>query len=727
MGARSFVAVVTPSVLPPSMRDRSNSDWSDPGVRSEDDVTYSSSQDTPTTTPSQTPEPNDACYPSSGISFADDLSNGLSTQSSVIGMDQEGVVIPCLLQTLFDLEYIPFSPLSFASPDQKGLSARPQHYESSLPTTMHTGTPERSSIDGTESRAHGGMTPQDLPSTPVPLSETPSPRHALDGARPEQAVGKGNARKKRLRSAFGKGFKVITQAPRIRPSSTKSKAALPGTTHSKSALAEEQSSSLASPLRTDLLRKIQAQQQTKLESQQRRLGLIAEESKSVQRRARELECSIGSVQGEIRTLQRALEQSYQKLQTETTTLASVEAELQRLEGHAIDVLRKVGNTMSNVLDDCADPSTRNSTATTASVLSGSPAPIQRQRSATDEGVAASRREKNIVSPLPETGLAPLAVRVRANTEPRPSLHRHSSSFMRANDLDILLPQGKHDYKNSVPITSPKSSIPSPNKFSKGDFLLIEENLALILEKLVYLGYTVATDESERFEPTRETKKLLAKYPNLSNASLGGDWPVRPWHAPQHGDVLVWTGGVPHKGFGHDWPVAKARGIVETSPESLVEFLLDSKQIKRYNKMSQGREDVLVLQKGVHTSAKESEYAVAGDAKIMRALVKPRLLPKTIEMLSLWHTRHLANAPGSYICVSRSVWENDESPELTCNNNMLRSEMLLGVQLIRPCSEGCELTTITHVYSPGVPEQLAKRMAPTSAATLLKEIQSVFRK
>ena len=60
--------------------------------------------------------------------------------------------------------------------------------------------------------------------------------------------------------------------------------------------------------------------------------------------------------------------------------------------------------------------------------------------------------------------------------------------------------------------------------------------------------------------------------------------------------------------------------------------------------------------------------------------------------------------------------------------MVRSEMLLGVQLLRPVDDGhhCELTTITHVFLPGVPEMLAKRFAPANATSMLREIQEVFR-
>ena len=180
-------------------------------------------------------------------------------------------------------------------------------------------------------------------------------------------------------------------------------------------------------------------------------------------------------------------------------------------------------------------------------------------------------------------------------------------------------------------------------------------------------------------------------------------------------------------------MVKARGIVETSPRALLDFLLDSTQVQRYNKMSQGREDILVLQEGVDTTADESDYGLEGDAKIVRSLVKPKLLPKSIEMLSLWYSKHIPDAPpGSYMIVNRSVWEYDhpvatKSPKQS-NSDRLRSEMLLGVQLLRPVRDGrhCELTTITHVFSPGVPEMMAKKFAPSNATGMLREIQEIFR-
>jgi hypothetical protein len=257
-----------------------------------------------------------------------------------------------------------------------------------------------------------------------------------------------------------------------------------------------------------------------------------------------------------------------------------------------------------------------------------------------------------------------------------------------------------------------------------DLFLLDENLPIILSRLTDLGLQMSTDESDRFTPVSDTSRIIQQKKSLTHKPLDG-WPYSPWHVAKDKDILVWTGGVPHKGFGHDWPVVKARCIVRTSPRELLDFLLDSSQLKRYNKMSQGREDVLVLQDGVDTCAEDSLYGFPGDARIMRSLNKPKLLPKVIEMLSLWYSRILPYAsPNAYMTVSRSVWENATGTPQK-NNHRLRSEMLLGVNLLRPCPEGCELTTITHVFAPGVPEMMAKRVAPQSAANMMREIQNIF--
>jgi hypothetical protein len=145
-------------------------------------------------------------------------------------------------------------------------------------------------------------------------------------------------------------------------------------------------------------------------------------------------------------------------------------------------------------------------------------------------------------------------------------------------------------------------------------------------------------------------------------------------------------------------------------------------------MSQGRADILTIQAGIDVTASDSPYDFSGDCKIIKSLNKPRLLPVTIEMLSLMYSQPLKDAPGAYMAVSRSVFE-DDSGEHKCTNQTIRSEMLLGVILIRPADDAhqvSELTSITHVYSPGVPEMLAKRAAPSSAYNMIRAIQNIFK-
>ena len=155
--------------------------------------------------------------------------------------------------------------------------------------------------------------------------------------------------------------------------------------------------------------------------------------------------------------------------------------------------------------------------------------------------------------------------------------------------------------------------------------------------------------------------------------------------------------------------------------------MDNDKVKEYNSMSQGRDDLVVIQSGIDTSASESSFGFQGQCKIVKSLNKPRLLPTTIEMVSLHYAQHLEE-DDSYMIVQRSVFDDDSGEHRGSTKYTIRSEMLLGVILIRPADpegKSCEFTNITHVYSPGVPEMLAKRAAPTQAFNMFRDIQNVF--
>jgi hypothetical protein len=630
--------------------------------------------------------------PTSTVSFVDSVEDAgapssLPREESVHG----GIRIPSFLQPLLGLDFIPYLPPQLI---EEGANDCLASIEDDDDLTEDDDLPE----DYLENTLEGNV------------DDTLNLRVALE----EPVVQRNDTpRKKGMKSSIGASFAKAIKGKR-RSGEHK--------IHSASPWKQKPQA-----LDMEWMRK----QQAALSAHQRRLDVVQNESQVVQQRAAAIEARVSTVREEALELQQALERSMRKLQLETQSLESTRDELRHLEDAAIRTAEQMEASVA-AIRKCTVRSRGN-------VLSGlRKSPRSRERSATEDmprsrttpPMAPKNVEASYSCELPETEAPP--VRARANTEPR-RLRHSSSSFMRVSDLE-LQDSPREGSKDDLYCSSSISSSLSLSNHSPGvahkvgceAFFSIDQDVALILNRLFNLGYEVVTDESDRFTATRDTQSHLSRYGRAVNKPLER-WPIHPWLAPQGSDVLTWTGGVPHQGFGHDWPVVKARGIVKTHPRNLLTFLLDSSQIKKYNKMSQGRSDLLVMQEGVETTAAESEYGFAGAAKIMRSLNKPRMLPKTIEMLSLWYTRVLEDSPDAYMIVNRSVWENDSATPQK-SSNLLRSEMLLGVMLLRPCMgvEACELTTITHVYSPGVPEMLAKRMAPGSAAGLIREIQEQFR-
>ena len=320
--------------------------------------------------------------------------------------------------------------------------------------------------------------------------------------------------------------------------------------------------------------------------------------------------------------------------------------------------------------------------------------------------------------------------------PRVLKRSESASYMRVSDLDLI--RAALAAKESPSLSSLSQSAHSTNHAKQQEtavsvddrtpeFLLMDHYLLEIVQQLILKGYHLITDEGDRFVPTKDTEKLLMQKPTASNGGVDPSWPIHPWTASWDQHVLVWTGHVAHEGFGSKWPVVKGRTILFASARTVLEYLWDSSQVPKYNPMSQGRSDVYTLQDNVETAAHESPYGLAGCAKIVQSVNKHRLLPKGIEMKSLLYARPLEEHTGSYILVSRSVWENSSAtmPE-SHSKNVIRSEMLLGCTLLRAIGDQkCEMTQLTHAYSPGVPEMLVRRTAPGQCSTLMKAMQAQF--
>ena len=337
--------------------------------------------------------------------------------------------------------------------------------------------------------------------------------------------------------------------------------------------------------------------------------------------------------------------------------------------------------------------------------------------------------------------------------PKKLLRRVSSGYIRAHDLSI--PDEMKQGGAKVSSTTLHETVlanqgrQGPDLTATQGLFLVDNDLSLTLNKLVQLGFAVATDESNRFIPGRETANILRRresQPSLK-PTVEPEWPIQLWHAANPSalnEILIWNGTVNnHQGFGHDWPIIKARGIVPAPPRTVAEFLWNSANVHHYNSMSVGRHDGTVFQEDMDTLAEDSAYGFAGSAKIMKSHNKVKLVPRIIEIVSMLHARPLGPplaAPGTYIIVNRSIWESDgedtENHYTTTNVNgldnskLIRSEMLLGVQLLRPIDDGkaCEMTTITHALVPGMNNKmLARAAASVSAAKILRDIQAFYSK
>ena len=293
--------------------------------------------------------------------------------------------------------------------------------------------------------------------------------------------------------------------------------------------------------------------------------------------------------------------------------------------------------------------------------------------------------------------------------------RHDS-FIRAHDLTL-----------SEGVDS--SSIVSLQAIDVGD----------IANALFQKGYDCAMDESDRWTPEQGTGKILSKRAtDLLDGSIGN------WPNAAHGDeVLVWTSKCIHGGHGSEYPLVKARGLIPTSALKMVQLLLDSERVKEYNKMSLGRIDEHCFAIGVERLTECPSTGILGELKIVRSKSQPPVVRKPIELRLLLHARRLSSdgndddKTSNYLTIGRSLWETEQGTANIDESSVTRCEMLLSVNLIRDlpptsfsCNSNnqcCEITTITHGISPGIPISIGKRIGLAAAAKYIRDIRAVFEK
>jgi len=182
------------------------------------------------------------------------------------------------------------------------------------------------------------------------------------------------------------------------------------------------------------------------------------------------------------------------------------------------------------------------------------------------------------------------------------------------------------------------------------------------------------------------------------------------------DVLVWSGTFSHSYYGCELPAIRCEAIVNMSPKAVADLLIDSTRVKEYNKMSIGRDDILVL--------KKSETCVT---KVAVGKSKPPMLGKILQLKTLLHMQELpGGAEKGYTVVSRAVAHADES-EADEDPKVIHSEMLMGVNIIRALEgepDRCILITLNHLKSPMIPMMLAKKLGLSAAVNFINDIRAL---
>jgi len=191
-------------------------------------------------------------------------------------------------------------------------------------------------------------------------------------------------------------------------------------------------------------------------------------------------------------------------------------------------------------------------------------------------------------------------------------NRNMSYFMRTSDLgltqDTIFAEQFLDNPESKP--EPHYHHPSPHPPPGVQFNCDENWISVdngrgghspiapqAVDALVATGYRTACDPM-MWTPSTKTRKFMTE-----NGLCFDDvpTPAPPEEEGGRGDssCLVWSGKFPHKHYGHDLPVVRSQGVVNMSPEDLVDLLMDSTRVKSYNVSSTGRKDELILSDGTN--------------------------------------------------------------------------------------------------------------------------------
>lgn len=245
---------------------------------------------------------------------------------------------------------------------------------------------------------------------------------------------------------------------------------------------------------------------------------------------------------------------------------------------------------------------------------------------------------------------------------------------------------------------------------------------IAVERLADFGLVTSVNEG-MWVPDYKTDKMLKKAdvsewmkstfkPGLVRKSSDA--------APDDMDVLVWSGNFKHGFYGSDLPAIRAAGIVNMSADALMNLLVDSNRVKEYNKLSLGRDDLVVFSDDISSEGPFGRSIT----KVMKSETRPPMVRKTLVFISVLHAKELIDGSG-YLIVTRAVHHPEEDKALA---NSIKSEILMGVNVIRRIQgaegERCLMINVNHIRSPMVPLMVAKRIGVSAAVGFINDIRAL---
>lgn len=317
--------------------------------------------------------------------------------------------------------------------------------------------------------------------------------------------------------------------------------------------------------------------------------------------------------------------------------------------------------------------------------------------------------------------------------PKPvSFQRRNICFLRVADLDLTADSQSGEHEEVVPNFHHASSLPPPGV----DLDLSEMWVAIdngngshapiapfAVDALARFGKQTAMDQS-MWTADRKTERLLATKESWLSAvwQKEGCVAIPPKGSADENEVMVWSGEFKHKLYGSELPAVRAAGVVNMSAESLTSLLLDSGRVKEYNAMSLGREELIVLS----DSFTEDGPFGKSVTKVLRSESKPPLLRKILQFVTIMHAKELEDGSG-YLVVSRAVTTQEDQGVGLADSNILRSEILIGVNVIRKTdgdSDRCLMINVNHIRSPMIPMYIAKKIGLSAAANFFTDLRKL---